>query len=85
MTEYEWISQSAGKTVKVQHKIMGKLPSFNLFIMNVISSTSQDFTGGPVVKTPCCLLPVVETSAEGGVGSTPGQGTKIPHAVLWGQ
>jgi len=49
--------------------------------MNVLSSASKDFPGGPVVKTPCCLLPVVETSAEGGAGSTPGQGTKIPHAV----
>ena len=49
--------------------------------MNVLSSTSKDFPGGPVVKIPCCLLLVVETSAEEGAGSTPGQGTKIPHAV----
>ena len=32
----------------------------------------RDFPGGPVVKT----LP----SKAGGVGSIPGQGTKIPHA-----
>ena len=50
--------------------------------MNVISFTSRDFPGGPVVKTLCCLLPVVEMSAERGAGSIPGQGTKILHAVL---
>ena len=33
----------------------------------------QDFPGGPVVKS----LPV----SAGDVGSTPDQGTKIPHAV----
>ena len=49
--------------------------------MNVISSTSEDFPDGPVIKTPCCLPPVAETSAEAGVGSIPGQGTKIPHAM----
>ena len=33
----------------------------------------SDFPGGPVAKT----LP----SNAGGVGSTPGRGTKIPHAT----
>ena len=32
-----------------------------------------DFPGGPVVKTP--------PSSEGGTGSIPGQGAKIPHAL----
>ena len=32
-----------------------------------------DFPGGPVVKTP--------PSNAGEVGSIPGRGTKIPHAV----
>ena len=35
---------------------------------------SGDFPGGPVVKT--------SLSNEGGVGSIPGRGAKIPHA-LW--
>ena len=34
----------------------------------------QDFTGSPVVRTPCFNC--------GGAGSITGQGTKIPHA-LW--
>ena len=34
----------------------------------------KDFLGGPVVKT--------SPSNAGGVGSIPGQGAKIPHA-LW--
>ena len=33
---------------------------------------SWDFPGGPVVKT--------SPSNEGGAGSIPGQGAKIPHA-----
>ena len=33
----------------------------------------RDFPGGPVVKTP--------PSNEGGTGSIPGRGTKIPHAA----
>ena len=32
-----------------------------------------DFPGGPVIKT--------SPSNAGGVGSTPGQGTKIPHSL----
>ena len=32
-----------------------------------------DFTGGPVVKNPPCNA--------GDAGSTPGRGTKVPHAV----
>ena len=39
--------------------------------------TIQDFPGGPVVKTP---------HFQGrGMGSIPGQGTKIPHAMQHGQ
>ena len=38
-----------------------------------LSKTSQDFPGGPVVKTPCFQCR--------GMGSIPGQGTKIPQAV----
>ena len=34
---------------------------------------SRDFPGGPVVKNP--------PSNAGDVGSIPGRGTKIPHAV----
>ena len=36
-----------------------------------------DYPGGPVVKTP--------PSNAGGVGSIPGQGTKVPHAAGCGQ
>ena len=36
------------------------------------SKVQRDFPGGPVVKTL--------SSNAGGVGSIPGQGTKIPHA-----
>ena len=35
------------------------------------------FLSGPVVKTPCCQ--------QGSVGSIPGRGTKIPHAVRCSQ
>ena len=38
-----------------------------------IKSNMQDFPGGPVVKN--C------PSSAGDVGSIPGQGTKMPHAV----
>ena len=34
----------------------------------------RDFPGGPMVKT--------HASTEGGVGSTPGQGSKTQHTVL---
>ena len=34
---------------------------------------TRDFSGGPVVKT--------SPSNAGGVGSIPGQGAKIPHAL----
>ena len=34
---------------------------------------ARDFPGGPVVKDP--------PSSAGDVGSIPGQGTKIPHAL----
>ena len=37
----------------------------------------MDFPGGPVVKTPCLQA--------GGKGLIPGQGTKIPHAMQYGQ
>ena len=45
-------------------------------IGNVMLLTSEplwDFPGGPVAKTPC--------SQCRGLGSIPGQGTKIPHAT----
>ena len=38
---------------------------------------SPEFPGGPVVRTPCFDC--------GGMGSIPGQGTKIPHATWHGQ
>ena len=38
-----------------------------------IKSNMWDFPGGPVVKNP--------PSSAGDVGSIPGQGTKIPHAI----
>ena len=37
----------------------------------------RDFPGGPVVENP-------PSNAED-TGSIPGQGTKIPHAMGWGQ
>ena len=37
------------------------------------SNRNKDFPGGPVVKNP--------PSNAGDVGSTPGGGTKIPHAM----
>ena len=40
---------------------------------NMHENRSRDFPGGPVVKN---LL-----SNAGDTGSTPGQGTKIPHAM----
>ena len=39
-------------------------------------SIIMDFHGGAVVKTP---------RFQGGVGSIPGRGTKIPHATQYGQ
>ena len=39
--------------------------------------SAREFPGGPVVRTPCFHC--------GGVGSIPGQGTKIPQAVQCGQ
>ena len=42
--------------------------------MNVSQNRfARDFPGGPVVKNPL--------SNAGDLGSIPGQGTKIPHAV----
>ena len=41
--------------------------------MNHVNILSGDFPGGPVVKNP--------PSNAGDVGSIPGRGTKIPHAV----
>ena len=41
------------------------------------SNKCGDSPGGPVVKNPL--------SNAGGVGSIPGRGTKIPHAVGCGQ
>ena len=41
--------------------------------ISVQNSRLGDFPGGPVVKTPA--------SIAGGIGSIPGLGTKIPHAV----
>ena len=38
-----------------------------------LKTVSEDFPGGPVVKT--------SPSNAGDVGSIPGQGTKIPHAL----
>ena len=40
----------------------------------------RDFLGSPVVKTPH-----FQCRDAGGVGSIPGQGTKIPHAAWCGQ
>ena len=37
-----------------------------------LTNSEKDFAGGPVVKT--------SPSNEGGVGSIPGLGAKIPHA-----
>ena len=39
----------------------------------VLKNTLWDFPGGPVVKNP--------PSSAGDLGSIPGQGTKIPHAM----
>ena len=42
--------------------------------MNIdVKILNRDFPGGPAVKNP--------PSNEGGSGSIPGQGTKIPHAM----
>ena len=41
----------------------------------IISNLLKDFPGTPVVKTPCFQCR--------GVGSIPGQGTKIPHAMQY--
>ena len=38
-----------------------------------LKSLKREFPGGPVVKT--------SPSSTGGSGSTPGWGTKIPHAL----
>ena len=40
-------------------------------------SEGRDFPSGPVVKSP--------PSNAGDMGSIPGRGTKIPHAVQCGQ
>ena len=39
----------------------------------IVKKKRQDFPGGPVIKNLPCN--------EGDVGSIPGQGTKIPHAL----
>ena len=41
------------------------------------NSPGMDFPGSPVVESP--------PSTAGGLGSIPGRGTKIPHAVWCGQ
>ena len=46
-------------------------------IRGVNSSCSQGLPGGPVVR--------IHASAAGGIGSIPGQGTKIPQIVWPGQ
>ena len=48
----------------------GDLRANSFFSLN---STPWDFLGGPVVKNLPCNA--------GDAGSTPGRGTKIPHAV----
>ena len=46
--------------------------------MTAIRKTfARDFPDGPVVKTQRCH--------RGAIGSIPGQGTKIPHAILHSQ
>ena len=45
--------------------------SFFLQILN------RDFSGNPVIKTPCFQFR--------GMSSIPGQGTKVPHAKMHGQ
>ena len=50
----------------------------HIFIFKrLLKKAFRDFPNGPVVKT----LP----SNAGGAGSIPGWGTKILHAVLWGE
>ena len=44
-----------------------------MFIAALFIIASREFPGGPVVKTP--------PSNAGGLGSIPGWGTKIPHAI----
>ena len=44
---------------------------------SALKRMNRDFPGGPVVTTPLFNA--------GGVGSIPGQGTKIPHAMQCGQ
>ena len=47
--------------------------SYQLRTYSLLKPLFQAFPGGPVVKTP--------PSTAGGMGSIPGQGTKIPLVV----
>ena len=51
----------------------GGIPNLGSFLEEALRPVRRDFPGGPVVKTL--------SSNVGGVGSIPGRGTKIPHAV----
>ena len=42
------------------------------------NNNKEDFSGDPVVKTPC-------PQSRGVTSSIPGQETKIPHITCWGK
>ena len=53
--------------------IQAKMAEMKNINVSLINTWTLNFPGGPVVKTP--------PSSAWGVGSIPGLGTKIPHAV----
>ena len=71
MKPYEFISVSI--ILPPSLKSFFKSPQTIRMKENMHENRSRDFPGGPVVKN---LL-----SNAGDTGSTPGQGTKIPHAM----
>ena len=71
---YVYITESLCCTAEINKTLQINYTSIIFFFF---LKRPRDFPGSPVVKT----LP----SNAGGVGSIPGQGTKIPHAMGCGQ
>ena len=57
----------------IEQSFLCYIVSRSLLVTYFKYSSVGDFPGGPVVKNP--------PSNAGDVGSIPGQGTKIPHAI----
>ena len=69
LRKYDILNQKCIVLSKINQKI--------LLLSSIKNESTGDFSGGPVVKTPCFH--------SRGMGLIPGQGTKIPHTVQHGQ